>query len=82
MRNEEGGKRGKEGGENSQLHIYELQSSAEDLQLAGVEGQSYIFVPQVREEQTVRICLYVHVCVPPPMIVGEWSIGSGAMAAP
>ena len=31
-------------------------------------------VPQVREEQMVRICLYVYVCVAPPMIVGEWSM--------
>ena len=31
-------------------------------------------VPQVREEQMVRICLYVHVCVAPPMIVGAWSM--------
>ena len=32
-------------------------------------------VPQVREEQIVRICLYVHVCVALPMIVsacGQW----------
>ena len=36
------------------------------------------YVPQVREEQMVRICLYVHVCVcvcvAPPMIVGAWSM--------
>ena len=32
------------------------------------------YVPQVREEQMVRICLYVHVCVAPPMIVGVWSM--------
>ena len=32
------------------------------------------YVPQVREEQVVRICLYVHVCVAPPMIVGAWSM--------
>ena len=32
------------------------------------------YVPQVREEQMVRICLCVHVCVAPPMIVGEWSM--------
>ena len=40
-----------------------MQSLAEDLQLAGIEMVSY--VPQVREEQMVRICLYghVHVCV-------------------
>ena len=25
-------------------------------------------VPQVREEQMVRICLYLHVCVAPPTI--------------
>ena len=29
---------------------------------------------QVREEQMVRICLYVHVCVAPTMIVGVWSM--------
>ena len=33
-----------------------------------------IYVPQVREEQMVRICLYVYVCVAPPMIVGAWSM--------
>ena len=27
-----------------------------------------------REEQIVRICLYVYVCVAPPMIVGAWSM--------
>ena len=32
------------------------------------------YVPQVREEQMVRICLSVHVCVAPPMIVGAWSM--------
>ena len=32
------------------------------------------YVPQVREEQMVRICLYVDVCVAPPMIVGAWSM--------
>ena len=31
-------------------------------------------VPQVREEQMVRICLYVHVCVAPPMIMGAFSM--------
>ena len=31
-------------------------------------------VPQVREEQMVRIGLYVYVCVAPPMIVGAWSM--------
>ena len=51
----------------------QLQSSAEDLHLAGVEGKWMVsYVPQVREEQMVRICLYVHVCVAPPMIVGAW----------
>ena len=50
----------------------QLQSLAEDLQLAGVEGQRD--GPQVREEQMVRICLYVYVCVAPPMIVGAWSM--------
>ena len=32
------------------------------------------YVPQVREEQMVRICLYAYVCVAPPMIVGAWSM--------
>ena len=32
------------------------------------------YVPQVREEQMVRICLYVHACVAPPMSVGAWSM--------
>ena len=32
------------------------------------------YVPQVREKQMVRICLYVYVCVAPPMIVGAWSM--------
>ena len=31
-------------------------------------------VPQVREEHMVRICLYVHVCVAPPVVVGAWSM--------
>ena len=31
-------------------------------------------VPQVREEQMVRICLCIHVCVALPMIVGAWSM--------
>ena len=29
------------------------------------------YVPQVREEQMVRSCLYVHVCVALPIIVGS-----------
>ena len=37
------------------------------------------YVPQVREEQMVRICLCVHVCVAPPMIVGVWSMAVNAM---
>ena len=32
------------------------------------------YVSQVREEQIVRICLYVYVRVAPPMIVGVWSM--------
>ena len=32
------------------------------------------YVPQVREKQIVRICMYVYVCVAPPMIVGAWSM--------
>ena len=42
------------------------------LELRGKWMVSY--VPQVREEQMVRIYLYVHVCVAPPMIVGMWSM--------
>ena len=30
------------------------------------------YVPQVREEQMVKIYLWVHVCVAPSMIVGAW----------
>ena len=37
-------------------------------------------VPQVREKQMVRICLYVHVCVAPPMIVGAWSMYGSFMS--
>ena len=40
------------------------------LELRGKWMASY--VPQVREEQMVRICLYVDVCVAPPMTVGAW----------
>ena len=32
------------------------------------------YVPQMREEQMVRICLYVYVRVALPMIVGAWSM--------
>ena len=32
------------------------------------------YVPRVREEQMVRICLYVYVFVALPMIVGAWSM--------
>ena len=32
------------------------------------------YVPQVREEQMVRICLCGRVCVAPAMIVGVWSM--------
>ena len=32
------------------------------------------YVPQVREEQIVKIFLCVYVCVAPPMIVGVWSM--------
>ena len=42
------------------------------LELRGKGMVSY--VPQVREEQMVRICLYVYVCVAQPMIVGAWSM--------
>ena len=47
------------------------------LELRGKGMVSYMFAPQVREERTVRICLYVHVhnvCVALPMIVGAWSM--------
>ena len=40
-----------------------------------VEGQKdgrLNYVPQMREEQMVRICLYVYVRVALPMIVGAW----------
>ena len=51
----------------------QLQSLAENMQLAGVEGKGMVsYVPQVKEEQMIRICLYVYVCVAPPMIVGAW----------
>ena len=44
------------------------------LELRGKGLVSY--VPQVREEQMVSICLYVHVyaCVALPLIVGAWSM--------
>ena len=32
------------------------------------------YVPQVREEQMVRVCLYIHICVASPMILGAWSM--------
>ena len=54
----------------------QLQSLAEDLQLAGVEGQTdamITYVPQMREKQMVRIYLCVLVCVA-SMIVGAWSM--------
>ena len=36
----------------------QLQSLTEDLQLAGVRGKRMVsYIPQVREEQMVRICL-------------------------
>ena len=56
------------------------QSLAEDLQLPSLRverqilGWQVINVPQVREGQMVRICLYVYVCVTPPMIAGVWSM--------
>ena len=42
------------------------------LKLKGKGMVSY--VPQVREKQMVRICLYAYVYVALPMIVGAWSI--------
>ena len=42
------------------------------LELRGKGLVSYI--PQVREEQMVRICQYVYVCVALPMIMGAWSM--------
>ena len=70
------------------LHIYcphqlscndscpsQLQSLAEDLQLAGVEGQTDGKLCYSGEGGTnVMISLYIHVCVAPPMIVGVWSM--------
>ena len=50
----------------------QLQSLAEDLELRGKRMLNY--VPHVKEEQMVRICLCVHLCVAPPMIVGVWSM--------
>ena len=41
----------------------QLQSLAEDLQPAGFEGQMDGKLCSSGEEQMVRICLYVHVCV-------------------
>ena len=32
------------------------------------------YVPQVMDEEMVRICLYVATCVAPSMIVGAWSM--------
>ena len=53
----------------------QLQSLAEDLQLAGVEGQMDGKLCSSDEGGTdARICLYVHVFVAPPMIVGVWSM--------
>ena len=43
----------------------QLQSLAEDLQLAGVEGDGGI---------DGKMCLYVYVIVAPPMIVSVWSM--------
>ena len=50
----------------------QLQPLAEELQLAGVEGQMDGNLCSSGEGGMVRICLYVHVCVVPPMIVGVW----------
>ena len=53
----------------------QLQSLAEDLQLAGVEGQMDGKLCSSGEGGTnVMISLYIHVCVAPPMIVGVWSM--------
>ena len=53
----------------------QLQSLAEDLQLAGVEGQRDGKLFSSGEGRTDgRICLYVHVFVALPMIVGAWSM--------
>ena len=40
------------------------------LELRGKRMVSY--VPQVREEQMITICLCIHVCVAQPMIVDVW----------
>ena len=48
----------------------QLQSLAEDLQLAGVRGKRMVsYVSQVREEQMVRICLCVSPCASPCKLV-------------
>ena len=50
----------------------QLQSLAEGLQLAGVEGQKDGKLCSLGEGRTdCRICLYVHVCVALPMIVRD-----------
>ena len=50
----------------------QLQSLAEDLQLAGVEGQTDGKLCSSGEGGTDG--KYLHVCVAPPMIVGVWLI--------
>ena len=53
----------------------QLQSLAEDLQLAGVEGQRDGRLCSSGEGGTDgKMCLYVYVCVAPPMIVGARSM--------
>ena len=51
--------------------LSQLYSLAEDLQLAGVEGQ---MDGKLCSSGEGRICLYVYVCLALPMIVGAWSM--------
>ena len=50
----------------------QLHSLAEDLQLAGVEGQMESKLCSSAKDG--KVCLHVYVCVAPPMIVGAWSM--------
>ena len=51
----------------------QFQSLAEDLSWLELRGKRIVnYVHQVREEQTVRICLCVHVCVAMSMAVLLW----------
>ena len=53
----------------------QLQSLAEVCSRLELKDKWVVsYVPQVKEKQIVRICLYVYVCVAPPMILGAWSM--------